>query len=252
MNHKTGLSQRLLALTFVCSQQYNDIVIKRLKISYRRRIKDVLQWGKHGRVADFLDSKSDSYAKKQDNPTEVPQYRPIEEVFELLLTRFYFLPQKLGRSGFSSPEAENPTVHWRDPRCNCTRDYFYHLRNDCCGPTIVDFWMFATDYFYYKLIILTLSLCVSLISPKISSWALKSVQFFKLSPVIVHNSDFFIAYILTRTILTHTVECLYNAYFYLLFILKQFTVWSFFFIICSFILTANNGRKIDGRTNLWV
>ena len=41
-------------------------------------------------TTDFLDSKGVSYVKKQDNPTEVPQCRVIEDFFGLLATRVYY------------------------------------------------------------------------------------------------------------------------------------------------------------------
>ena len=38
---------------------------------------------------DFLDTNNVCYVKKADNPTEVPQCRPIEDFFGLLATRVY-------------------------------------------------------------------------------------------------------------------------------------------------------------------
>ena len=40
-------------------------------------------------TTDFLDSKGVNYVRKEDNPTEVPQCRPVEDIFGLLATRVY-------------------------------------------------------------------------------------------------------------------------------------------------------------------
>ena len=40
-------------------------------------------------TTDFLDSKGVNYVRKEDNPTEVPQCRPVEDFFGLLATRVY-------------------------------------------------------------------------------------------------------------------------------------------------------------------
>ena len=94
VNHKTGISQRALASTFSCHYSFLEPhLIPFLNTHYPNG--GYIFWpdkasAHYARVSTaFLDNNSVNYVEKADNPTEVPQCRPIEDFFGLLATRVY-------------------------------------------------------------------------------------------------------------------------------------------------------------------